>query len=187
MSFLFGRKERTQRVSGLDPQQQALQNTLVQAAQGAGAPGGFGMSADFYRSLLDPSSQAVQQFQAPAMRQFNEQIVPQLAEQFAGLGAGGSSLGGSAFRNALGMQGASLAERLNAMRTGLGMQGAQGLMGVGQQALNPYMQTYIRQRQPGFLENLSPLVGAGIGAFAGPALGVAGERAGQKLGNWMFG
>jgi hypothetical protein len=71
------------------------------------------------------------QFEGPLMRQFNEQIIPGLAERFSGAGAGSQS--SSAFQQALGGAGADLTERLGALRGGLQMQAAPQALGYAQQ------------------------------------------------------
>lgn len=73
-------------------------------------------ATQFLQNLLnrDPE-QHYQDFAAPFMRQFREETVPQLSEQFAGLGA----LGGSGFQNALGQAGAGLSENLASLKGNL--------------------------------------------------------------------
>lgn len=53
-------------------------------------------------------------FEAPYKRQFEQEIIPGLAERFAGLGAGSQS--SSAFQQALGQAGAGLTENLAMLR-----------------------------------------------------------------------
>lgn len=125
-------------------------------------------------------------FEAPLMRQFQEQIIPGLAERFSGAGAGAQS--SSAFQQALGGAGADLAERLGALRGGL-QQGAAGqalgyaqapaeqlsnLLGMQTQAFAP--------KQMGFGKQLALGLGGGIGQGLGMGLtggmGGAGVAAG---------
>lgn len=119
----------------LSRSQRPVLKQLTNAAQNQGAGGAFGDSADYYRGLLSNDSADYQAFAAPEMRQFNEETVPGLAEQFAGMGSGG--LQSSGFRNAAVNAGADLGERLGAIRASLRQQGAQGLFNVGQQAVSP--------------------------------------------------
>lgn len=72
----------------------------------------------YLQNILGQDPETMKQFEAPIMRQFNEQIVPQLSERFAGLGAGSSS----AFNQTMGQAGADLSERLAALRSNLAMQ-----------------------------------------------------------------
>src|SRR5580765_1236223 len=135
-NFLMGTPETRENVSTLRPEQEGLYNQLTQAGQQRGAGGAFGQSADYYRDLLGNDSADFQSFAAPQLRQYNQDIVPGISEQFAGMGSGG--LSSSGFRNAQ-IQGATdLSERLGALRAGLRQQGAQGLQGIGQQGLGQY-------------------------------------------------
>lgn len=177
--FLSGTPEEHEQVSTLLPNQRGIQKKLSKAAKGRGAGGAFGESADYYRDLLANDPSAFQNFAAPAMRQFNEEIIPQLSEQFAGMGSGG--LSSSSFRNAAVNEGQGLAERLASLREGLRQQGAQGLQGIGTQALGNYSQDRITQQgTEGLLSQAAPIVGAGIGMAVG---GPAGAGIGYQAGN----
>lgn len=167
MEWLTGKPEQMQQYSTLNRGQQGLHAQLLKALQGGGAGGAFGGAADYYRDLMDPSGASQQAFQAPMMRQFNEEIVPGLSEQFAGMGSGG--LSSSSFRNATVNAGADLSERLAAMRAGLRQQGAQGLFSMGQQGLNPVMENVMRPATGGLLGNLSSGLGQGLGQAGGMA------------------
>ena len=94
----------------------------------------FQQGSNFLQSLLSGSPEATAAFEAPAMRQFNEQIVPGLAERFSGLGAGAQS--SSAFSQALGSAGAGLSENLAALRGQLGLQAAGQGLGYAQQPIS---------------------------------------------------
>ena len=165
--LLFGEGDRMEEVSNLTGGQQDLFNQLMQALQGGGAGGAFGGAADYYRDLLDPSGEAMEKFAAPEMRRFQEEIMPQLAERFAGMGSGGA-LNSSMFRNAATREAGSLSERLAAMRAGLQQQGAAGMAGLGQQALRPTMTPTRVKGTPGLiggaLESASTGLGEGLSA-----------------------
>lgn len=171
---LFGESEKQASLPNLTPEQQQMFAQLLQAGQGQGAPGVFGQAADYYRGLLDPSSEAMDQFAAPEMRRFQEEIIPGLAERFAGMGSGGA-LSSSMFRNAAIREGSSLSERLAAMRAGLQGQGAQGIQGIGQAGLQQVQSPYIRQATPGLLGGLMEGVAPGIGKGLGAAMGGPGS------------
>lgn len=172
--FLTGRPERSYQQSLLSPGQQPILNQLLQAIQNPGAGGGFGQAADYYRGLLGNNSQDFNAFAAPEMRRFQEQIVPGLAEQFAGMGSG--ALSSSGFQQALGSAGTDLGERLGAIRAQMRQQAAQGLTGLGQMGLGPYSENILRPAQPGFLQGVAGGLGKGLG-----------QGLGQGLGNWMGG
>lgn len=180
-NFFTGTPEKRERVSTLTPSQMKFQQQLENAAMGRGAQGAFGTAADYYRDLLSNENPDLEAFTAPELRQFREQIIPGLAEQFAGMGSGG--LNSSGFRNAAVGAGTDLAERLGAIRARLRESGAQGLMGIGNRALTPY--TDWQTTQPGtegFLSSLAPAVGTAAGAFLGGPLGGA---FGGMAGNWL--
>lgn len=181
--FFTGTPEKYEQRSTLGKEQQPLYKQMLAASQGKGAGGAFGESADYYRDLLSDDSQTANAMFAPEMRRFNEQIVPDLAEQFAGMGSGG--LSSSGFRNAAVGAGTDLSERLGSIRAQLRQQGAQGLSNLGNQSLQNYNEYY--QSDPGsqgFLSQAAPLIGTAVGAFAG---GPTGAAMGAQAANSMFG
>src|SRR5436190_8080859 len=109
------------------PAQYELQNNLLpyQASlhrQKAGAAGqALPQLQNYYQGLMSDNSVDFDAMAAPEMRRFNEQIVPGLAEQFAGMGSGG--LSSSGFRNAAVGAGTDLSERLGALRAQLRQSG----------------------------------------------------------------
>lgn len=174
-NLLFGSPEKHERVSTLTEGQQPLLQQLLSALQGQGAGGAFGSSADYLYSILQDNPELMQQFMAPEMRKFNQETIPGLAEQFAGMGSGG--LSSSGFRNAAVNAGADLQERLGAIRANLKQQAAGGLMNLGQQGLGNYSQDVVTQQgSPGLISQLGPGLGAGLGmGLAGPiASGIGG-------------
>jgi hypothetical protein len=82
MSFLTGQPGRYRRLDLLERGQQPLKQQLFGASSGA-----FQNAADYYRSLLGDDSSTYNALAAPEMRRFNQEIIPSLAEQFAGMGA----------------------------------------------------------------------------------------------------
>lgn len=171
--FFLGTPEKREQVSSLTPSQMKLQNQLEKSAMGRGAGGAYGTSADYYRNLLSDENADLEAFSAPELRKFREQIIPDLAEQFAGMGSGG--LSSSGFQNAAVGAGTDLAERLGAIRASLRQSGAQGLTNIGQQALNPYTQWQTTQPgSEGFLSQVAPAIGTAAGAAFG-----------NLAGNWL--
>lgn len=156
-NFLFGTPESFEEQSLLRKEQEPLYQQMINAGMGEGAGGAFGESADYYRNLLSNDSEDFNSFAAPEMRRFNEQTIPGLSEQFAGMGAGG--LSSSGFRNAAVGAGTDLSERLGAIRAQLRQQGAQGLQSIGQQGLGQYKENIHRPRQPGIIEQFAPIAG----------------------------
>lgn len=171
--YMFGKKEKNYQQSLLGKEQQPLYNQLQQSAMGPGGGGAFGTSADYYRDLMSNDSETANQMMAPEMRRFNQQIIPGLSEQFAGMGAG--NLSSSGFRNAAVGAGTDLSERLGAMRANLRQQGAQGLMNIGQQGLGTYNQNIHRPETQGLIGGMatgfSQGAGQGVGQMAGKFFG----------------
>lgn len=159
--------------SPLAPEQQSLLAKMISDLMGqqtsiAGSPL-YQAGQSHIQNILGGDTSA---FEAPFMRQFQEQIIPGLAERFSGAGAGAQS--SSAFQQALGGAGADLAERLAALRGGLQMQAlpqalnyanapaaqALSLLGITSQGFQP-------KQVPGWqqaLVGLSGGVGKGLGA-----------------------
>ena len=156
-----GRHEQRSR---LDKKQIPLYDQLQEANMNPGAGGSFGTAADYYRDLLSNDSQTMEQLSAPEMRRFNEETIPGISEQFAGMGSGG--LSSSGFQNAAVGAGTDLSERLGAIRANLRAQGAQGLTNIGQIGLDNYTNNTYQQDAPGFFESAAPGIGQGITAMA---------------------
>lgn len=180
-AFFQGSPEIRENISTLLPEQQGLYNQLQSAANGS-----FGQSANYYRNLLSDNPSDLEAFAAPEQRRFQEQIIPGLAEQFAGMGSGG--LESSGFRNATVNAGRDLAERIAMIRANLRQQGAQGLQNIGQFGLGNFSQpTTTQQGTPGVLAGLGqaftealPAIGTAAGAyFGGPPGAAAGAAAAE--------
>lgn len=172
--FFEGTPAEYEQVSNLTPSQLRIKKEQERSLRGAPT-----QVADYYRGLLGNDSTDFQAFAAPEMRQFQEDIIPGLAEQFAGMGAGG--LSSSGFRNAAVQAGTDLSERLANLRAQLRQNAAQGLSGLTSQALTPHTQYQQTQAgSEGFLSQALPAVATAAGtAFGGPA--------GGFIANQMFG
>ncbi len=96
----------------------------------------FQQGSSFLQNLLSGSPEATAAFEAPYLRQFNEQIVPGLAERFSGLGAGAQS--SSAFSQALGAAGAGLQENLAGLRGQLQLGALPQALGYAQQPISNF-------------------------------------------------
>jgi len=169
-NFLFGTPEKRENVSLLRPEQEGLYNQLIGASQGKPQGGAFGQSYNYYNNLLGDESQDYNDFTAPALRQYYQDIVPNISEQFAGMGSGG--LSSSGFRNAQNQGAVDLSERLGAIRANLRQQGAQGLQNLGSMGLNNFSQNMVtKQGSPGFLSSVAPAIGGAIGTAIGGPIG----------------
>lgn len=141
--FFMGTPEKKQQFSTLSRGGQDLQGQLT-----GGLSGPMAQMLQSLMGQLQGSPQSYEQFEKPLMRQFNEQIVPQLAEGFGGLGATSSSGAQQAFAGA----GTDLMERLGAQRGQLQQGAMERVIQMLQLALNPTQENVIRGRRPGFLE-----------------------------------
>jgi len=158
---LFGRRERLEQVPTVSPQQQQFLTQLLGQIQ---RPLGAGIE-----NLQQLISGDVSAFEKPAMRQFQEEIIPGIAERFSGLGAGAQQ--SSAFQQALGGAGAGLAERLGMQRAGLQQQGLSQLMGLLGPALTQQQQPIFRPGTPGLFGALAGGLGSALGTAGGLGLG----------------
>src|ERR1700685_2718530 len=104
--FLFGSAPKTEQLAtGTQAQTQFGGNDLISFLQKMLSPGGGLNSANQYdQNLLGQGPEALQNFSSPYLQQFQEQILPMLAERFAG----GGALSSSGFGQALGGAGAGL-------------------------------------------------------------------------------
>ena len=156
----------------LSPQQRQLYNTALEQ-----------LGPDFIQSMgsfMQPMDEQQMQdtFQQsyidPAMKTFNQQVVPGIQERFVGGNAGSSS----ALNQALASSASDMTTNLGAQYGQFQQQQKANQMGalqqfmpmLGQQTYQPYM-----QQSPGILPGLLGSVGQG---FAGSA--------GNKFGNWMW-
>jgi hypothetical protein len=141
--FFLGKPEKTQQFSTLGGDQQQLLQQLISQLTGGPLQQGFGNLS----GILSGSPEAFQAYERPAMRQFQEEILPMLAEGFGGMGAERSSGAQQTFARA----GRDLSENLAAQRAQL-QQGAMDrvlqALGLG---LKDTQQTVIRPQSSGFI------------------------------------
>jgi hypothetical protein len=161
-----------QQVSGMRNQGDVTQNQNYQTGQ------------DWLQSMFsDP--QFFNQFEAPIRRDYEENVIPGLANRFAGMGSGGS-LGSTAFRNALGREGTNLSTNLAALRGGMQQNAVPQLQSYSQQPFQNYMQMLGLGTTPTQNTYQGPTQGF-MGSLAAPfAQGAAtmwGQQAGQQAGN----
>ncbi len=181
MSFFSGSPGGFETLSTLTPDQQGVLTQLLNSIKGKGAGGAFGAASDYYQDILGNSPEQFDAFARPEMRRFQQEIIPGLAEQFAGMGSGG--LSSSGFRNASTQAGTDLSERLGQIRAQLRQNAAQGLQNLGQQGLGQFQENIYQPGTPG----AGGAVGGLLGGLAGSFLGPMGMFAGAGLGNKLFG
>jgi hypothetical protein len=205
--FLLGKGDQFEKLATGTKEQKRLHNQILQQAMGmsqnandrlssdlANSGEGYGQAQDYYKSLLQPGNEAFERFSQPYMNQFNEQILPGIAERFAGSGG----LSSSGFAQAVGGAGAGLQSQLAQLFSQLQSQAAgqqtgqynsllSGLMGQANQqsqfglGYQPFAYN-LKSGHTGFLPGLLGGFGA---SFGGPAGGAIGNQAGSTFSN-MF-
>lgn len=161
MDTLFGSSGGMEQASLLNQGQQDLQGQLL---GGLGGPMGQGM--DWLGQLLSQDPEAMAQFEAPMMRQFEQSTVPMIAERFAGMGSHGAQ-NSSAMQQTMGQAGRELSESLGALRGQLGMGAMSQLQGLLGQGMAPSFENVYMQPTQGLMGGLMQGAGAGMGMAAG--------------------
>lgn len=170
--------------------QQGLIDKITKLAQGQN-----GMSADVtqnpnyqqgqdYLQGLYNDPEFFNKFEAPIQRQYEEEVIPGLANRFASQGSGGS-LGSTGFRNQLTREGSNLSSNIANLRGGMQMQGLPQLMNYAQQPFNNLMSMYNTALNPQPNNQYFPsTAGAGgqiASSFAGGLANAGGQYAGNEL------
>ena len=109
-----GRDPSWEKISNFTPEQQRLFSKDLQRTQQNA--GGYKNAMGILQKYLNPESDIYKNFEQPYLNQFNQQIVPELAERFGGMNAMGSGLMTSGFGQALGAAGSNLQAQLAAMK-----------------------------------------------------------------------
>ena len=152
---IFGTSQKQEEISRFTPEQQQVLEQMLQLVSGSG---GLQAGLGNLLNILGGSDEAFSAFEAPIKRQFQEEIVPGLSEQFAGAGA----LDSSAFGHALGRASEGLSETLAAQRADLQQSSLQQLLELLGIGLQPQFDTAVTPGTPGILGSA---VSGGLGAF----------------------
>jgi len=161
--WLFGSSSKIQKKpTGTAAQQQFGGNDLISLLQSMmGSGGGLNAANQYDKSLLQNGNQAFDQFSQPYLQQFNEQMLPQIAERFAGAGA----LSSSGFGQALGGASSGLQSQLAQLFTGLQNQAAGRQQNLFQNTSNTALgyNPFAYHEKPGNAGVLLPLLTAYLG------------------------
>ena len=122
----------------------------------------FGNLLSHLQSQL--GGEGIERFQQPYLTQFQQNILPQIAEKYAGLGAGSQS--SSAFQQELGSSAANLQEKL----ASLGASQQQNAVGLLLQLLGLNTEGLVKKEKPWWQQGLIGF-GEGFGQGLGGALG----------------
>lgn len=129
-------------------QRQFQENALNQANALQQPGGGYNQAMQQLQDYLNPESELYKNFEKPYMQQFEQQIVPGLAERFAGFGGGmGGGLSSSGFGQAIGAAGGNLMTNLAQMKSQM-----------GRQSINDLLNQYNQLSQTGLMQNFQPVM-----------------------------
>lgn len=160
-SGLFGigrsKKDKIKQLPLFGEQQEEYLDQLLGGAQGL-TPDALG----YLQSILGDEEGAFEDFERPALQQFEEEIIPSILERFSGMGARSSS----ALGQTLGRAGKDLETSLSQQRAGLKQSALQQLLGMGQLGLTRRTQPYVKQGRTGLMEALAPMSGQILGGIA---------------------
>lgn len=164
--FLFGEPPSVEKMSNLSPGQEDLHNTILGELKKMLAPGGgYNLAQQYNQNLLGNGPESFQKFSDPYMQQFNEQVLPQIAERFAGGGALSSSGFGQALGGAASNFQSSLAQMFSQMQQQAagqeyGQYNQQAQFGLGTDVFSNY-------EKPGSQGMAIPLISALLKVFGG--------------------
>lgn len=175
LSGLFsGNDNKLKKIPTLSKEQQAILGNVY--GNLSGAQGGYGNAMGLLQGYLDPNSEQYKNFEAPYLREFEQQTIPGLAERFAGAGAQGGALSSSGFGQALGSAGANLQTNLAAMKSQMQRQSISDI-------LNQYNQlTSTGLNAQPFAYGIQP---GGAGALPSAFANMSGPLAQYGLGQMM--
>ena len=165
---LFGSRPQNRRLPTMFPEQQsALQgffsNNIDQHPL-------YSSGSGYLQGLLNNSPEARADFESPYLNQFKQQILPGIAERFAGMGSGGA-LSSSAFNQTATQAGSALQNSLAQLRQQIMMQALPQASAYAQQpysnlfaALNvrPFENVHT-PGTPGLFGSVAPGLGSGLG------------------------
>ncbi len=128
-------------------EQTGLINSLVQGTSPLNQD-----ALNYIQQILSGDPQALQSFEQPYLDQYNEQIVPGIAERFSGLGAQRSS----AFNQAMAQGARGLSTDLASLRSGLKNQALNQLNQMNQTALTRTTSPYLEEGEDSIFNSLMP-------------------------------
>jgi hypothetical protein len=128
----------------------------------------YQQGSEWLTGLMGNSPEFWNKFEAPMMRQFEEETMPGVANRFASQGSGGS-LGSTGFRNQAVREGGNLQTNLAALRGGMQQQGVGQSLQYAQQPVSNWMQQLQSILQP--TQNIyQPPSAGGWGSMAAPLM-----------------
>jgi hypothetical protein len=195
--LLFGHGDKFKQLPTMNQGQQGLFDMLSRYLQGyqggggeRGVPQGIGQTQPFQQgqqylqNLYGQSPEAFDRLKQPYMNQFNQEIVPGIAERFSGMGSG--SWGSSGLNQALGQAGANLSAALGSQFENQRAQMFPQLQQYGQAPMDQYRQLLSQILGQNTFENTYQPGNTGFfgGALQGLGQGLGGAL-GQKSGSFF--
>lgn len=169
-NFLFGSDDKIKQKSNFNPAQKQFFNQYTQNA--TQNMGGMNDIMGLLQSMLDPNSDFFKNFEEQQMNQFNEETIPNIANQFSA-GAHGGALSSSGFGQALSSAGKGLQTNLAAGKSGMIMQALQQLMNQYNQQTSNVLGTspFMYMNKPGNAGLMPSMLTAFAGGLGGAARG----------------
>lgn len=181
--FWLGTPDQLKKIDTGTEEQKALHNQILAQAMGMSQQGGgYNLANQYYNNLLGGNQQqAFDQFSQPYLQQFQEQMLPEIAERFAG----GGALSSSGFGQAVGGAASGLQSQLAQLFSQLQSQAAGQQYGQYNQLAQTGLghQQFAYQHIPGSQGFLGTALGAAGAAFGGPVGAAAGNAVGTGISN----
>lgn len=149
-------------------QQDVLKNLLSMFGSGGLGSQGANQGLQYLLNLISGSPESYQALEAPALRQFQEEVLPGISERLTAMGVGGGRSGGAS--KVFGQAGERLTENLAAQRAQMQGSAVQQLLStfLGGSGLGLQQQPFAYLQKPqGFLNALAGGLGQGTGMIAG--------------------
>lgn len=136
MSDFWGTEDKFEKLDLKTPEQQkAYSNLLNNPIENSSL---YGAGSSYLQNILGNGPNAFSGFNAPYLQNFQQQVIPQISERFAGMGTGAGALNSSALGQQLGMASSTLQNNLAQLREQIrGQASGQAL----QYAQQPYSNT----------------------------------------------
>lgn len=168
-----GAPELKKKATGSAEQQQfGSQDIIAWLQQAMNQGGGYQQANQYDQNLLGNGPEAFNQFSQPYMQQFEEQMLPQIAERFAGNGALSSSGFGQALGGAASGLQAQLAQLFSQMQAQAAGRQQNNFQNMSQVGLN--YQPFAYHEKQGSQGFVAPFATAVTSAAVGSAKGGAG-------------
>lgn len=178
--WFFGSEDKLEQVPNGTPQQLNLHNNVIDQANNL-SQGGYNAAQKYQTNLLQPGNESYQNFANPYIENFEEEILPMIAERYAGMGA----LSSSGFGQSVGSASKGLQTGLAKLFEELRMQAAGNITNQYNQLTNTGLnyKPFDYQKKQGSAGFINPLISALGTAAAGPSGYALGQGAANLVSN----